>query len=80
MNNEVGKTILALFAGIATGVAIGILIAPEKGEETRTKLTDATNKFSNDVRNKVVEGINKIREKKDEYARAASDMADEVLS
>ena len=80
MNNEAGKTILALFTGIAVGAAIGVLIAPEKGEETRTKISDATNRFSHDVRNKVVEGINKIREKKDEYARAASDMADEVLS
>ena len=57
MNDNAGKTILALFAGIAAGVAIGILMAPEKGDETRTKISDATQKFSNEVRNKVADGI-----------------------
>jgi gas vesicle protein len=80
MNNDAGKTILALFAGLAAGVAIGVLLAPEKGEETRTKIADVTNKFSNNVREKITEGINMIRERKDEFAKAASDIADEVLS
>lgn len=37
MSNDNGKTVLALFAGIAAGVALGVLLAPEKGEETPHK-------------------------------------------
>jgi gas vesicle protein len=46
MSKDAGKTVLALFAGIAAGVALGVLLAPEKGEETRHKISDATNKIT----------------------------------
>ena len=80
MSKDAGKTILALFAGLAAGVALGVLLAPEKGEDTRHKISDATNKITNDLRYKVLEGINKLRAKKDQYAQATSDLADEILS
>lgn len=38
MSNS-SKTFLAFLAGVATGAAIGILYAPDKGEVTRDKLT-----------------------------------------
>ena len=80
MSKDAGKTILALFAGLAAGVALGLLLSPEKGEDTRHKISDATNKITNDLRDKVLEGINKLRAKKDQYAQATSDLADEILS
>jgi len=80
MSKDAGKTILALFAGVAAGVALGVLLAPEKGEDTRNKISDTTNKITNDLREKVLDGINKLRAKKDQYAQATSDLADEILS
>jgi len=35
----------AFLSGALAGVAIGLLTAPEKGEKTRTKLTDAVEDF-----------------------------------
>ena len=35
------KTTVGLVVGIAVGVCIGLLIAPEKGSETRKKLADS---------------------------------------
>jgi gas vesicle protein len=35
------KTTLGLVAGIAVGVCIGLLVAPDKGSETRKKLADS---------------------------------------
>jgi len=35
------KTTVGLVAGIAVGVCIGLLIAPDKGSETRRKLADS---------------------------------------
>ena len=35
------KTTIGLVVGIAVGVCIGLLIAPDKGSETRKKLADS---------------------------------------
>jgi gas vesicle protein len=45
------KTTLALVAGIATGICIGLLIAPDKGSETRKKLAETTSDWADKFMN-----------------------------
>jgi gas vesicle protein len=44
MSNS-SRTFLAFLAGVATGAAVGILYAPDKGEVTRDKLSYRLSKY-----------------------------------
>ena len=45
------KVTLGIIAGIAVGVGIGLLIAPEKGSETRRKLVDSAGDWMEQLKN-----------------------------
>lgn len=55
--------LLALLAGAAAGVAIGILIAPEKGSDSRKKVVDTARKLADTVLNKAEEIIDELGKK-----------------
>ena len=51
-----GKLVTGILAGAAAGAILGILLAPDKGSETRKKIT----KKGNDLSGSVKDGIGKI--------------------
>jgi len=82
--NDNTKVLAAMLAGLAAGVAIGILFAPDKGSETRDKLTDSLKNLGDSIKDraadeignlsefkdKVVDGIkSKLRSAEDEYSK-----------
>lgn len=55
------SNILAAFVlGAAVGAAVGLLLAPEKGSETRRKLREEGQRFADSVNEKVKEGKEKV--------------------
>ncbi|HEK18822.1 MULTISPECIES: YtxH domain-containing protein [unclassified Mucilaginibacter] len=80
--NDNTKVVVALLAGLAAGAALGILFAPDKGSETRDKLTESLNNLGDSIKetaaaeidklvglkDKVVENIkNKVKGAEEEY-------------
>lgn len=64
-----GKIALALLIGAAAGAALGLLFAPDKGEETRKKIADGVNDLGK-----------KVMKKGSNASESAEDMYDEMRS
>lgn len=64
--NDNSKTVVALLAGLAAGAALGILFAPDKGDETRDKLSQSLKDLSDTVKDKAadeLDALNNFKEK-----------------
>jgi len=59
---DLSKVLLSLVVGAAAGVAAGLLLAPDKGENTRKKVKDSFN----DLSAKAKKALRKEKEIKDE--------------
>ena len=53
--NDNTKVLATMLVGLAAGVAIGILFAPDKGSETRDKLTDALKNLGDTIKDRVAD-------------------------
>jgi gas vesicle protein len=54
------KVVVALLVGIAAGAALGILFAPDKGAETRDKLTDSLKKLGDSIKETAANEIDNL--------------------
>jgi len=58
-----GKVVLGVLAGVAIGAALGILFAPDKGSETRKKLSRKGEDAIDDLNEKFDELLSTLTEK-----------------
>ena len=54
------KVVVALLAGLAAGAALGILFAPEKGTETRDKLSESLKKLGDSIKDTAATEIDNL--------------------
>ena len=59
---NISKTLVALGAGLVVGGVLGILFAPDKGSETRKKISDTGKKLADKITHKVKPGKEKLEE------------------
>ncbi|MDB5011062.1 MAG: YtxH protein [Mucilaginibacter sp.] len=63
--NDNTKVVVALLAGLAAGAALGILFAPDKGDETRDKLTESLKNLGDSIRETAAAEIDNLVGMKD---------------
>jgi len=75
-----GKIIGALVLGALVGAAFGVLLAPDKGTETRKKLFNGAKDLADDLKQKAQDGLNKFKEmaedRAEEFTKTAKNKMD----
>ena len=77
--NTTSKVILGILGAAAAGVVIGMLVAPEKGEETRKRLRKTAEDWADSMSNlwargkEATENVAKEMKEKAGYARTAAE-------
>ncbi|MFM6976800.1 MAG: YtxH domain-containing protein [Sphingobacteriaceae bacterium] len=64
------KIAVALLSGLAVGAAVGILFAPERGSETRSRLSNALKDLGDSIKDLASEGIDELHETTEKVAGA----------
>ena len=74
------KVMIGVLSGLLAGVAIGILVAPAEGMETRQRISDTADSIKRKLRR--LRGIttDELDELKDIFERETSGMRDDVRS
>ncbi len=66
------KVLVGVMAGITVGTAIGVLFAPAKGSRTRKKIAKIKQHYTDDVKGKFDEFIERISDKFDDIKEHVS--------
>lgn len=74
------KTVLGFLAGAAVGSILGILFAPDKGTETRKKISETGNDVTDSLKSKFNDFVDGIRDTYQGVKDEAEDMAEDGAS
>ncbi|TAF34150.1 MAG: YtxH domain-containing protein [Cytophagales bacterium] len=73
MNNSEGN-ILSFIAGVAIGALIGILVAPDKGQNTRGKIAKKSNELVSDLEERIDAAKNELEKFAASVRRSKADV------
>jgi gas vesicle protein len=79
MDNNSGKLMLGVLAGAAAGVLLGVLLAPDKGSDTRNRIAQLGDDYAGDITDKIRELRDSINERIDALkGGSGEELADRV--
>ncbi|NMH25820.1 YtxH domain-containing protein [Flavobacterium solisilvae] len=80
MSGRNSESILALLAGAAIGVGLGILFAPDKGSKTRVKIKTGFDDLKDEAKEKFSGSKEELKEAVDNLLSKSSYKAEEAIT
>ncbi len=80
MSSNASNTIIALLVGAAVGAGLGLLLAPDKGTETRRKIKDKLKDGKDGLSEKIDEIIENLKGKFDQTEQKIDATIDELVA
>ena len=77
---KASNVVLGLLGAAAAGATLGVLLAPDKGSETRKKIATKGNDLKNNLKNSFGNLTNKASEEITKLSNKAGDVMDEAKS
>ncbi len=68
--NDNSKVLVGLLAGLAAGAALGLLFAPDKGSETRDKLSQSLKDLGDAIKDRAADEINNLSDFKEKVVNS----------
>jgi len=75
-----GKVLSALLLGAAAGAVLGLLMAPDKGSNTRKRIQDGAAELIDELTEKIKEGKEAINDLKEKATNTAADLKNKAMS
>jgi gas vesicle protein len=75
-----GKVLSALLLGAAAGAVLGLLMAPDKGSNTRKRIQDGASQLIDELTEKIKEGKEAINDLREKAMNTAADLKDRTMS
>ena len=73
-----GKILLGVLAGVAAGALLGVLFAPDKGWNTRKRISKKADDYADELKDKFSEFLETISGKIEEAKEEVTDFAEEA--
>ena len=71
------SSVLGVLAGVATGVVLGVLFAPDKGSKTRKKITTKTIEAKESLKEELDNFLNTLSKKYDSIVNNGEEILEE---
>jgi gas vesicle protein len=78
MNMSVGRVLVGVVIGMATGAVLGVLFAPDKGSNTRDKLSQTGSRYMRNLKGTASKHVDTLKEEFEGVKETAGDLTGKV--